>query len=56
MSDYRHWQVKQDAQGVVWLSLDKSDASVNTLNRDVLEEFDKLLDEFGHQPNRQDLF
>jgi 3-hydroxyacyl-CoA dehydrogenase/enoyl-CoA hydratase/3-hydroxybutyryl-CoA epimerase len=38
-----HWQVASDADGITWLTLDKQDASANSLSRPVMEELDALL-------------
>lgn len=40
-----NWQWQQDAQGIVWLTIDRVDQSVNSLSRAVLEEFSKIIDE-----------
>ncbi len=44
MATYIHWQLESDAQGLLWLTLDKAGAGTNTLSGEVLEEFDKVLD------------
>lgn len=38
-----HWQLRMDAQGLAWLSLDKTGASTNSLSREVMEELDVQL-------------
>jgi 3-hydroxyacyl-CoA dehydrogenase / enoyl-CoA hydratase / 3-hydroxybutyryl-CoA epimerase len=38
-----HWQLSTDSDGVAWLTLDKRDASANSLSRAVMEELDALL-------------
>ncbi|HSG63912.1 MAG TPA: 3-hydroxyacyl-CoA dehydrogenase NAD-binding domain-containing protein, partial [Gammaproteobacteria bacterium] len=40
----RHWRVDTDHDGIRWLRLDRADAGTNTLNREVIEELDRLLD------------
>ncbi|MSQ52566.1 MAG: crotonase [Betaproteobacteria bacterium] len=45
MANYKHWKLDKDAQGLLWVTLDKAGASTNTLSGEVLEEFDKVLDE-----------
>ncbi|MDY0065759.1 MAG: 3-hydroxyacyl-CoA dehydrogenase NAD-binding domain-containing protein [Steroidobacteraceae bacterium] len=42
--DIKHWRVDKDAQGVVWLRLDKAEASANSLSREVLEELRSLIE------------
>jgi len=39
----RCWREETDAEGIVWLTLDKPDASVNTLSSPVLEELGQLV-------------
>jgi len=48
MEQFKNWQVKEDAHGIVWLIIDKNGASANSLNREVLEEFDILLDKYAN--------
>jgi 3-hydroxyacyl-CoA dehydrogenase/enoyl-CoA hydratase/3-hydroxybutyryl-CoA epimerase len=45
MATYQNWKLDSDAQGLLWVTLDKAGAGTNTLSGDVLEEFDKVLDE-----------
>lgn len=45
VSNYQHWTLKKDDQGILWLGIDRHDSSVNTLNQHVLREFDSVLDE-----------
>ena len=45
MSTYKHWRLDFDAQSLLWVTLDKAGASTNTLSGEVLEEFDKVLDQ-----------
>ena len=42
---YQHWRLLTDADQILWLTFDKANQSVNTLNRAVLEEFDLILDQ-----------
>ena len=39
----RCWREEIDAEGIVWLTLDKPDASVNTLSSSVLEELGQII-------------
>ena len=45
MAAYKHWKLDRDAQGLLWVTLDKAGATTNTLSGEVLEEFDQVLDE-----------
>lgn len=39
----KHWQVSHDENNIIWLGLDKVDASANTIDNDVLDELNALL-------------
>ncbi len=41
---FLHWNIQQDNEGFVRLTLDRQQASVNTLNDEVLGEFNEILD------------
>ena len=43
--NYKHFQLETDADNIAWLSIDKADASTNSLNRDLVDELDSILDE-----------
>jgi 3-hydroxyacyl-CoA dehydrogenase / enoyl-CoA hydratase / 3-hydroxybutyryl-CoA epimerase len=45
-----HWKGERDADGILWLTLDKQGAGANTLSRDVIDEFDVLLAEIENSP------
>lgn len=36
MSQYKHWELRGDAQHIIWLGLNRQHASVNTINHEVL--------------------
>jgi len=42
---YTHWKLKVDQHQVLWLMLDRAEASVNSLSRDVFHELDAVLDQ-----------
>ena len=46
----RHWTIARDPDGLAWLTLDKADASTNTLSAAVLDELGEALDELDRQP------
>jgi len=46
----RHWRAEADAEGIVTLTLDRSDASVNAMAHAVLEELDQALDRLLIEP------
>jgi 3-hydroxyacyl-CoA dehydrogenase/enoyl-CoA hydratase/3-hydroxybutyryl-CoA epimerase len=47
-----HWRRHDDPQGICWLTLDKKDASANTLSRPVIEELATLIDQLERRPVR----
>ena len=47
---FRHWRAESDSEGVVVLTLDRDDIAVNALNRDVIDEFDALLERIEIDP------
>ena len=49
MTAYRHWRINQDADGLLWVTLDKEGASTNSLSTEVLEEFNHILDEVARR-------
>jgi 3-hydroxyacyl-CoA dehydrogenase/enoyl-CoA hydratase/3-hydroxybutyryl-CoA epimerase len=46
------WLELTDAEGILWLTLDRPDASVNTLGSSVLEELGVILQRIAPQPPR----
>jgi len=47
MSNYKHWEMQSDADHIVWLGLNRKDASVNSINDEVLDELNGLLQEIS---------
>jgi 3-hydroxyacyl-CoA dehydrogenase / enoyl-CoA hydratase / 3-hydroxybutyryl-CoA epimerase len=43
LGSWINWKLKRDEDGVLWLVIDKSGASANTLSKDVLRELDAVL-------------
>jgi 3-hydroxyacyl-CoA dehydrogenase / enoyl-CoA hydratase / 3-hydroxybutyryl-CoA epimerase len=46
----RHWKITRDETGVLLLQIDRSDASVNTLSSEVLDELGACLDGILREP------
>ncbi len=42
---YKHWKLESDANNILWVCFDKEDATVNTIDREVMEEFASILTE-----------
>ncbi|MEE9447002.1 MAG: 3-hydroxyacyl-CoA dehydrogenase NAD-binding domain-containing protein [Arenicellales bacterium] len=45
MAEYKNWQLETDEAGIVWLSLDKPKAKLNTLDRSVLNELEQIVEQ-----------
>jgi len=43
MSNYKHWHIETDSQNIIWLGMDRSGESVNTINEEVLDELNNIL-------------
>lgn len=43
--NYQHWKYEVDSSQIVWLTIDRKDTNVNSLSREVIAEFDAILDE-----------
>lgn len=42
---YQNWQLHRDADHILWLTLNRQDASVNSINQPIFEELDSILSE-----------
>ncbi len=47
MSHYKHWEVKVDAEQIVWLGFGRENASVNTIGSHVLDELNSILQDIA---------
>ena len=43
-SGYRHWRLDIDGQNIAWAHLDRADAGANSLNQEVVDELEAILD------------
>lgn len=43
-SSYKHWRLEADNDGILWLYFDKQNATVNTIDPDVMAEFSAIID------------
>jgi len=48
--EFKHWRLETDANGLLWLCLDKADSSVNVLSEAVLLEFDRIISSLENEP------
>jgi 3-hydroxyacyl-CoA dehydrogenase/enoyl-CoA hydratase/3-hydroxybutyryl-CoA epimerase len=49
---FTHWKADTDAEGILVLTLDRADASVNALNRVVLDELAQIVERLSFEPPR----
>ncbi len=47
MSNYKHWEMNTDADDIVWLGMNRKNATLNTINNEVLDELNGLLQEIS---------
>ena len=47
---FKHWRVEYSPDQTVWLGLDKQDATTNVLSREVLTEFEAIIDHLAAEP------
>jgi len=48
-NNYQHWQWEFDTHQIMWLSINLKNHSVNTINRELLEEFRDILSEIDQE-------
>ncbi|WP_131783075.1 3-hydroxyacyl-CoA dehydrogenase NAD-binding domain-containing protein [Legionella gresilensis] len=55
MNNYKHWEIETDAENIIWLGLNRADAALNSINSEVLDELNSILQEAVNQPSAQGL-
>lgn len=50
VNKYVNWSIDTDSKGICWLTLDKKNASANTLGHQVMEELDAILQKLSSSP------
>ena len=53
VSQYRHWRIDRDADGLAWLWFDKAGESTNTFSSDAMEELGEIVAAFGSATNAE---
>ena len=48
MTSFSHWHIHEDEHQILWAELDKKDASVNTINDEILDELEILCNKITH--------
>ncbi|MDF3054707.1 MAG: enoyl-CoA hydratase [Gammaproteobacteria bacterium] len=51
MTSYQNWRYEIDGDHIMWLVIDRKDSNVNSLNREVMMEFNEILDDIASQPS-----
>ncbi|VEH32119.1 enoyl CoA hydratase [Legionella sainthelensi] len=51
MNNYKHWELQQDSDNILWLGLNRIDTTVNSINEEVLDELNSLLYEVSQNKN-----
>src|SRR5579864_6786731 len=44
MQTYKHWRIETGVDEILWVYFDKQNASVNTIDKEVMEEFSNIID------------
>ncbi len=52
---YNNWQLSTDDQRIVWLTINKANATTNVLSSDVMEELDQILTEIDQNNSNKDV-
>ncbi|HVV68517.1 MAG TPA: 3-hydroxyacyl-CoA dehydrogenase NAD-binding domain-containing protein [Gammaproteobacteria bacterium] len=47
---YQNWKLHIDEDHILWLSIDRKDSAVNSLNQEVIQEFDEILKSIAEDP------
>lgn len=47
MNNYKHWDLKRDSDNILWLGFNRKDTSINSINEEVLDELNGLLQEIA---------
>lgn len=50
---YKNWRLETDEDQILWVYFDKENASVNTIDHDVMEEFSSIVDWLAQDNNYQ---
>src|SRR3990167_8600097 len=46
---YQHFKLSTDASNILWLTIDRANASANSLSREVFDELNTILDDIKNQ-------
>lgn len=51
MNNYQHWKMETDPSQIIWLGIDRQDTAVNTINNEVLDELNDIIQEVSKSGN-----
>jgi 3-hydroxyacyl-CoA dehydrogenase/enoyl-CoA hydratase/3-hydroxybutyryl-CoA epimerase len=51
-SEFRHWRLEHDLDGVCWLTIDRAGESSNSLSREVFAELEQIVSRLEKEPPR----
>lgn len=51
MNNYKNWDLQRDGDNILWLGINRHDTSVNSINEEVLDELNSLLQEISLDKN-----
>ncbi|WP_133138637.1 3-hydroxyacyl-CoA dehydrogenase NAD-binding domain-containing protein [Legionella genomosp. 1] len=49
MTNYNHWEIDTDTDRILWLGINRNDAAVNSINQEVLDELNIILQDVAKQ-------
>ena len=55
MSNYKHWEMHKDDEQILWLGINRQDTLLNSIDDEVLDELNSLLQEVGQLSDAQGL-
>jgi 3-hydroxyacyl-CoA dehydrogenase/enoyl-CoA hydratase/3-hydroxybutyryl-CoA epimerase len=55
MNKYNHWDMTQDEENILWLGFNRKDAALNSINEEVLDELNSLLQDISADKKAQGL-
>lgn len=55
MNKYNHWEMTQDEENILWLGFNRKDAALNSINEEVLDELNSLLQDISADKKAQGL-
>jgi 3-hydroxyacyl-CoA dehydrogenase/enoyl-CoA hydratase/3-hydroxybutyryl-CoA epimerase len=55
MQTYKNWWLETDSDQVIWLYFDKQNTSVNTMDREIMEELNDIIDSLANRTDAKGL-